>query len=383
MQAAQSRCALFFPKRRWKVGLSHAYLPVMAMATSLKDYSQMDAALHFLSSYGPDLSNGFTNHGPMVAEALSAMGRPDAVMPWLRQNWPLRHTLMPRHAASHAIADWKAALGNNAPFDWSVFMADDLEKTGWEDFVARWTARLAPGASSDAAHGILRAGHAVRSMKERETPERLRELADAFGLWASSYTTLPVADYSGAPMPACDAIAHVPFSPGKAREERGGFTTGLKSLNDFPGFAPVIGMIDVSGDPARRLSQITETFTRVFLANARDPYTVIAFIHGVTACVTLRSLGEFLDADGARAGLRYAWQTGAALYSVYGTHKPEFGKTTAPEETPYRLIAMAVDTADDHAIKFTEACLREYALNPNPVYLAAARHAIGVLGTHG
>jgi len=379
MQTAQRGLSRFFVKRRWKVGLSDAYLPVMA--TSLKDYSQMDTALRFLSAYGPGLSNGFTNHGPMVAEALSAMGRPDAVMPWLEHNWPLRHTLMPRQAASHAITDWKAALGNRATFDWSAFLVDDLAKSGWQDFVARWTARLAPGASSDAAHGIIRAGHAVRSMGEHETPERLRELADAFGMWAADYTTLPVADYAGTPMPAREAIARVPFSPGEARETRGGFTTGLKSLNDFPGFAPVIGMIDVNG--AKTLSEITETFARVFLANAHDPYTVIAFIHGVTACVALRSLGEFLDADTARAGLRYAWQTGAALYSVYGTAKPDFGKVAAPEETPYRLIAMAVDTADDHAIKFTEACLREYALNPNPVYLAAARHAIGVLGEHG
>ena len=37
------------------------------------------------------------------------------------------------------------------------------------------------------------------------------------------------------------------------------------------------------------------------------------------------------------------------------------------------LIDSAVATGDEHAIKFTEACLREHALNPKPVYLAAAR----------
>jgi len=355
----------------------------MNIVASRKDYSQMDRALRFLSDYGPDLSNGFTNHGPMVSEALSAMGRADAVMPWLQQNWPLRGLMMPRAQQSHAIADWKSALGNQARSDWSAFLFEDLKASDWRYFVARWTARLAPGACSDAAHGIIRAGHAVRSMEERQTPERLRELADAFGLWASSYVTLPAADYSGTPQRAREAIAPVPFSPGKAREERGGFTTGLKSLNDFPAFAPVIGMIDVNGEPRETLSEITETFARVYLANAHDPYTVIAFIHGVTACVSLRSLGMHLDANTARAALRYAWQTGAALYSVYGARKPDFGRVAAPDETPYRLIAMAVETADDHAIKFTEACLREYALNPNPVYLAAARHAIGVLGKHG
>jgi hypothetical protein len=358
------------------------YLHRMSMAFH-KDYSRMDAALRFLGDYGPDLSNGFTNHAPMVTEALSAMGRADAVMPWLEKNWPLRGLMMPRVAPSHPIGDWKAALGNNAPFDWSDFLAAELASMAWQAFVTQWTTRLAPGACSDAAHGIIRAGHAVRSMAEHETPERRRELADAFGLWASGYVTLPVADYSGKPMPAHEAIAQVPFSPGKAREERGGFTTGLRSLNDFPGFAPVIGMIDVSGDPATTLSETTETFARVYLANAHDPYTVIAFIHAVTACASLRALGAFLDAQTTRAALRYAWQTGAALYSVYGTHKPGFEDVAAPEETPFRLIALAVDTGDDHAIKFTEACLREYALHPNPVYLAAARHAIEILGKHG
>jgi len=343
----------------------------------------MDRALRFLGDYGPDLSNGFTNHAPMVSEALSAMGRADAIMPWLQKNWPLRGTLMPRLSPSHPIAAWQSALGNRAPYDWSEFLSADLGKSRWQDFVARWTARLAPGACSDAAHGIIRAGHAVRSIEEDETPERLRELADAFGLWASSFVTLPVAEYAGAPMPARTAIAQVPFSPGKAREERGGFTTGLKSLDDFPGFAPVIGMLDVSGDPTRILSELTDTFARVYLANARDPYTVIAFIHGVTALAALRTLAKYLDADTARAGLRYGWQTAAALYSVYGTTKPDWSSVKAPCETPYRLIALAVETSDDHAIKFTEAVLRECALNPDPVYLAAARHAIGILGKHG
>jgi hypothetical protein len=373
----------FWRSAQMESGIRRAYLRVMGIAANHKDYSQMDRALRFLGDYGPDLSNGFTNHAPMVAEALSAMGRADAVMPWLEQNWPLRGLMMPREAASHPIADWKAALGNNAPFDWSAFLFADLTASGWQDFVTRWTARLAPGACSDAAHGIIRAGHAVRSMDEHGTPERLREIADAFGMWAAGYATLPVAEYSGTPLRARAAIAQVPFSLGKAREERGGFTTGLKSLNDFPGFAPVIGMLDVSGDASQILSELTETFTRVYLANAHDPYTVIAFIHGVTALAALRTLAAYLDAKTARAGLRYGWQTASALYSVYGTRQPDFGKAAAPDETPHRLIALAVDTGDDHAIKFTEVCLREYALNPNPVYLAAARHAIGVLGKHG
>lgn len=40
---------------------------------------------------------------------------------------------------------------------------------------------------------------------------------------------------------------------------------------------------------------------------------------------------------------------------------------------------MAIANGDEHATKFTEACLRECDLNPSPAYPAAARHAIGVL----
>jgi hypothetical protein len=44
------------------------------------------------------------------------------------------------------------------------------------------------------------------------------------------------------------------------------------------------------------------------------------------------------------------------------------------------LIDRALATGDEHAIKFTEACLREHALNPKPVYLEAARAGVASLG---
>ncbi|HWA29459.1 MAG TPA: hypothetical protein VG867_00095, partial [Rhizomicrobium sp.] len=240
------------------------------------DYSRMDEGLRFLSSYGPDLSNGFTNHGPMVTEALSAMGRADAVMPWLTRNWPLRQTLTPNVESTQAIGDWRAALGNDDPAAWTAFLAQEIWDTRWQDFVARWSQRLAPAIGCAAAHGAIRAGHAVRSLAERETPERLNELARAFGYWAACHETLPVADYAGAPLSAREAIGRVPLCPGPAREQRGSFSAGLRSLHDFPDFAPVIGMIEVRGDPATTLSEMTECFARVYLANARDSYTAIA-----------------------------------------------------------------------------------------------------------
>jgi hypothetical protein len=66
---------------------------------------------------------------------------------------------------------------------------------------------------------------------------------------------------------------------------------------------------------------------------------------------------------------------GAALYSVYGV-----GSTNSlPESKEIQredLIERAVDSQEEHAIKFTEACLREYAFNPKPIYLQAAQDAL-------
>ena len=41
-------------------------------------------------------------------------------------------------------------------------------------------------------------------------------------------------------------------------------------------------------------------------------------------------------------------------------------------ESQDTLIDRAIAAEGAHTIKFTEACLREYALNPKPVYLLAA-----------
>ena len=43
------------------------------------------------------------------------------------------------------------------------------------------------------------------------------------------------------------------------------------------------------------------------------------------------------------------------------------------------LIDRAIRSGDEHAIKYTEACLSEYSLSPSPIYLRAADHAIGLL----
>ena len=43
----------------------------------------IDEALDIIHRTDPDLINGNANHGPIVVEALLALGRHDSVIPWI------------------------------------------------------------------------------------------------------------------------------------------------------------------------------------------------------------------------------------------------------------------------------------------------------------
>jgi len=340
----------------------------------------LDVALDELEAYGPDLRNGFTSHAPMVVEALTALGRPEAVLPWLELYRP---GLLPRPAPRELIAPaaWREALGcSERTADWMQLMRRELAEAPWPAVLARWTTRLAPAFCASATHGVLRVAHATRSLARRETPQRLRELGDALGAWAAEYQTLPApAERRRGRLAATDAIAAVPVQPAGERRFRGSIVSALEGLSDFAAFAPVIDWIDADAAPGRAVSDLTRAFARVYLANARDPLSTIVFVHGVTSAAALRSLTPFLDAATTRELIRYGWQAGAALHASFASAKPFEGAPPGPAPSAERLIEDAIAHGDDHAIKFVEACLREHALAPDAVYPSAAAHALAAL----
>src|SRR5260370_19538869 len=56
-------------------------------------YESLDEAIEALAGCDIGLKNGNSNHAPMVAEVLCAMGRPQAVMPWIAR---YKERLLPR-----------------------------------------------------------------------------------------------------------------------------------------------------------------------------------------------------------------------------------------------------------------------------------------------
>ncbi len=344
------------------------------------DYSALDETLEIMAPMGPELNNGFSNHAPMAIEAMCAMGRRDAVMRWFQR---YRRWLAPRPARVARLTEdnWRAALGDlRRTEDWFEFFGNELKEHPWPEVLDKWAARLAPGLMAAATHGVIRTGHATRALALEDTLARRRELADGLAYWSADYLALPADRYETARAMPSDAIARVQMIPAQMRRGNfGAFTDSLAQLDSFEPFKQTLDAVDTSGNASAFVSDLTATFARVFLANAHDAYTTIAFIHAVTGPSSIRPMLPYLGEATARAALAYAWQAAAAMYATFGTRadlaRVDEGKVWQKDE----LVERAIACGDEHAIKFTEVCIREHALNPDSVFLAAADHAIRML----
>ena len=339
----------------------------------------IDDALQILKDTGPEFGGGLSNHGPMAAEALLALGRADAVIPWVER---YKRRLQDHPGARNPIATetWREALGDIGRVgDWVAYFVRELSEARWQQVLRAWVPRLAPGLMAGATHGLIRTGHAARSLAAGETAERRHELAEGLAYWAARYQELP--GRPGAPkglrLPA-EALADVSLANGPDYLPRGLISQAVKGLDAQPSFSGVIDLVDTAGDISAFVSNLTETFAHVYLANPRDP---IGFIHSVTAPSALRMLAPYLSDADARLAARYAWQACAALYAWYGVSPPALAPASSDVDGHREdLIDRAVASGDEHAIKFTEACLREHALNRQPAYVSAALDATRRLG---
>jgi len=340
----------------------------------------LDVALERLRGFGPDLANGMTTHAPMVAEALCALGRPEAVLPWLdrycRQALP-----RPPRVAPIERSDWRGALAREDRFsDWSAFFAEELARAPWREVLDVWVARLAPGICAAATHGVIRVGHAARALAGAQTELRRAELADALASWASTYQELPTrARGAGPALRPDEAIARVALQPAGERRFAGTIVSSLAGLDHFPAFADVIGLLDVDGPPAETVAELTRVFARVLVENAHDTLTAIVLVHGVTSVAAFGNLVPHLRETTARAVLPYAWQAACGLYATFGSKPPGGGTFESERPDLDALVERAVAHGDEHAIKLAEACRTAYLREPAPELPAALRRALELI----
>ncbi len=229
----------------------------------------MEDALALLTKTGPEYAGRLANHGPMAAEALVALDRPEAVVPWVES---YRRRLREHPGSTRPInpREWREALGDGARVgDWITFFDRELKDAPWKAVLRDWVPRLSPGVIAAAFHGVIRTAHAVRSLGAQETSARRRELAQGLGYWAATYNPLPESlDRKAGRRKPSRAIADVATLPAGRRVTVGNITARLRPLESFPPFAGVADLVDASADASGFLSDLTETFAGVYRASA-------------------------------------------------------------------------------------------------------------------
>ncbi len=340
----------------------------------MPDYDSLDRSLEALKPYGPSLKSGLSNHVPMAAEALCAMGEAAASAQWVqaqldsiaRQPKPV-FGLDPKH--------WQDGLATSDLYaDWQRYFETEIEALGWQKALDKWAGRMAPGLFASATHGLIRAGHAARALADADTPLRRRELSEGLAVWASSYQPLPTDRSAAHPMETIEmAFDRLPRIPAEKRKTQGLITDALKPLDDMPEFAGVIGWINLDEDPGAIANQLAARQARVFLDHVHTPLLAIVFTHSITSVHAVLNMVPHISPSTTKDLLAFGWQAGAALYASYAEETVRSDPPAA--EANADIIAHAVANGDDHVIKLSEACLSFYGCTGDRIFLQVPAHA--------
>ncbi|HET8948053.1 MAG TPA: hypothetical protein VFQ07_13840 [Candidatus Polarisedimenticolia bacterium] len=347
----------------------------------------LDDALRLFQARAPE-SGGpggrLSNHGPMVAEALETLARPDAIGTFAARYLPGLEPA-PAPARPLAVSGWREALGRDTEFPrWLALFRAEIDTAGWRETTRLWSARLAPGLAGQATHGILRTGHAARALGRKDTAARRDELAHGLAYWASSYReVLPGRPVHPGSLKPSAALTRVPLLPAGQRITRGLIVGRMTPLAGFQGFVEAADLADSGADASVFLNDLCRTFAGVYLANTDT--SPIILLHAVTGSSAVRLLLPHVDAAGRKALLAHAWRASAGFFSITALRYPASNppdreststSTVAPVPKPATLAEGAVLNGAVHAIKFTEACLREWSVAADPVLLCAAEDGV-------
>jgi len=312
----------------------------------------VDAALDRLADVGFEFGPDFAMHAPMAAEALIALDRPDVVPSWIELNLQRRRSYAPP-PPMEPIPDGdplarRAALGDyRRVTDWVAYFDRRLAERPWRDVVVEWWPVLLDGAFAAFTHGLIRTAHAVRMLRTAPEPSplQLAELARGLAYWAARFTPVRGPGAGAGEIPVTLAT-RVPV-------ER----------------------------VAAALSELTVVNAGLYAEFAPRP--PVPAVHTVTAPAAVRLVLPILPDElwpptyaAAEALAAQVWAVSRG-FSGRGAPLPE-GDLPGVDT----LVEDAVEIGEEHAIKLAEACRREYALRPDPRYLAAAQ-TLNVNCRHG
>jgi hypothetical protein len=327
--------------------------------------------------WGPDQ---LTNHGPMAVEVLVRRGRPDVVRPWV-DGYIRRLDELPRGITAITDQSWAEALGDGRRVgDWTSYFTRQLAEQPWREVLATWWPRLLPGIVAGATHGVIRTGHAVRTLLAGEQNQpAIDELAHGLAFWAARSRSAPAYLAPAGtldPLAALDAIPRVASQQGNIANRFGQMT----AESGWPASVSQLRPASTPDDIQARLGDLVSAATVRYLSHGHA--SPVLLVHTATAPNAVLHTLPALPAQLWEPSLNAVWAASAALYAGYAppdSTPPDSapGPRPAPPaaqdaEAEAGMLDRAVRHGDEHVIKFTDTAAEVYARTGNADALAAA-----------
>ena len=342
--------------------------------------SSLDEAYQRLHGKGPEFggdddgNNGLTNHGPMAVEVILRRRLDLDPHLWL-DRYLNRLTDLPAPSRRITAADWAQALGDPKRVgDWAGYFGRELAEASWTSVLTTWWPRLLPGIVAGSAHGVIRVGHAVRTLRSGDTSgPALRELANGLAFWAARSRVLPGLVEPAGRLSTAQALAGVP----RLAEQSGFIAQRVGRLVTLPGWSASLAALrapmDADEVPARLDELISAGVLRYLTHGWAAP---VLLVHVATAPNAVRHILPVLPKYLWQPSFTAAWAACAAITATYAPANP-----SGPDRPPYPLdgtdpVADVFDRAarhaDEHVIKFTDTAVDVYERTGDPDLLAAS-----------
>lgn len=311
-----------------------------------------------------------SNHAPMTADALVASGQADRVASWVES---YGRQLSFAASSGTVLSERSSALGVYARrFDWVSTFASELEQSSPRVVVSKAFSLLGPGLFAAGWHGLLRAAHAYRAVEREPTPATRRELANGLAFWAARFQELPGTPGASARsgLSITQALLEVPLVPSASRVSSGLISDQVGAVKSLTAFVTAVEAVDLRAQSSDdSLNALVKAAARLFVNVGGND---IVLLHAITGTSALRLLWPALDDDARRAAIGFAFRTVAAAYAVKAKGPQAFDPVASPTTSADALLEKGGARSDEHDIKLTEACVREFRAGGGEELLAAA-----------
>ncbi len=316
----------------------------------------MVALLDAGAGHDAEYAGGLSNHRPMALLALARLGANDTQLQAFDASYSRRLRPAPPAAAWPAGDAWASQLGQ--PDAWPLYrdlFLQWLDNEAAGDVLRQVLPTLMQGCGGAAFHGLIRTAHAVQAAHRRE-------LADALAYWACRWLDLGPSDFDGAVTDPETLLRQLRATPSDAslifqRMQVAAAQTRCQAT---------VAQLKVG---PRTLNRLATLAARAYAASGN-----FTALHLVTSAHALRVLQPWLmdEAQVLDRALRAYWRAFAAAVCVAGLRV----LPPAPLLPWPAIVAMAVNSDDDHVIKLVDSCREQERALGGAIWRQAASRAL-------